>query len=178
MERSALAGSDTNDAKEGSGQRFPPQAKPPAPTHPLQLGTRDTFRVGTPGCARHVAPDGADTRCGPPALLRCCRPPQAVSRLQIAGCDMQRASVAGACQFPGQQCVRLLVLASPGDDPLQDIGEIGKRLNTVLGAEHPSHRLSNARLANSGVPWCTYRSIVVAGYPSTASTALSFLRLH
>ena len=78
---------------------------------------------------------------------------------------------------PRQQCMQFVVLGSPGDDPLQDIGEIGKRLNTVLGAEHPSHRLSNARLANSGVPWCTYRSIVVAGYPSTASTALSFLRL-
>jgi hypothetical protein len=60
MERSALAGSDTNDAKEGSGQRFPPQAKPPAPTHPLQLGALATpsasARLAAPVMLRQMAP--------------------------------------------------------------------------------------------------------------------------
>ena len=32
---------------------------------------------------------------------------------------------------PRQQCVQFVVLGSPGDDPLQDVGEIGERLDAV-----------------------------------------------
>ena len=33
--------------------------------------------------------------------------------------------------IPRQQCMQLVVLGSPGDDPLQDIGEIGERIDAV-----------------------------------------------